>query len=227
MRFHRSSLQRFHSWRAGRIALPLGFLAVLAVGSHLVMDAGGEHVAATPIRVDARSYDSVHHAGGYALGALDESGLRNLARPIASPEEVALPVLEKADKRPAPTLVRAIEPSAVYRPQPHPASGAAPAAGAGHAPAQLIAYPAGVERFDQCTGNCETRDPMLGPIAYPAPQAQGAPEESGLLANTMIAPVISGARSMIDRTVDGAVSGTSAAYDAVKEKVSGALDLIR
>ncbi|MCJ8144778.1 hypothetical protein MKI84_17800 [Ancylobacter sp. A5.8] len=220
MRIHRSSLQRFHSWRAGRIALPLGFLAVLAAGSHLVMTSGGDDTASAPIRVDARSYDGARHGGGYALGALDESGLRNLARPIVSPEEIALPVLEKPDARPAPRLVRAIEPSAVYKPQ----AAHAAANGAEHSSTQLVAYPSGVERFDQCKGPCDTRDPMLAPIAFPGPQAQ---EEDGLLDRTMIAPVISEARSMIDRTVDGAVSGTSAAYDAVKQTVSGALDFIR
>lgn len=39
---------------------------------------------------------------------------------------------------------------------------------------KTAALPAGVERFDRCTGNCETRDPALAPLAMSPPNTPSA-----------------------------------------------------
>lgn len=227
MRFQRSSLQRSHAWRAGRIALPVGFLAVLMAGTYLVAGPT-DHEADKPVvvRQERVHYDPYHPDGGYNIGGHDQADMQGLARLITSPEP-ADKTAAKRDGRPAPTLVRAIEPSAVYKPPVAASIKAAPAVeptDTATAAQEDLTYPTGVERFDQCKDRCDTRDPFLTPITYPTVVAsEPEPASPGLFKGGLI----HGAREMFDRTVEGAVAGTSSAYDAMKHTVSGAIDMIR
>lgn len=226
MRFQRSSLQRFHAWRAGRIALPVGFLAVLMAGSYLIADPS-DHESSGPVivRQERVHYDPYHPDGGYDVSGLDQAGMQGIARQIASTAPADQSAAAKRDARPAPLLVRAIEPSAVYKPPVAGHAKAEPAVVHSEAAVQEnLAYPAGVERFDQCKDRCDTRDPMLTPITYPTASAsEPEPASPGLFKGGLI----HGARQMFDRTVEGAAAGTGAAYDVVKQTFSGAIDLIR
>ncbi|MCK0208147.1 hypothetical protein MWN33_08905 [Starkeya koreensis] len=149
----------------GRLLLPVGFALFLAVGTYVIAENSG-------------------YERGKAAQASAEESVRNLARLVAQPIELDEEPTEKGDRL-LPTMVRAIEPSAVYRaPTAHaakPAKASVAAGSAGVASAEesaAAALPAGVERFDHCQGACETRDPKVVRAAYPvlveSPEATAA-----------------------------------------------------
>lgn len=91
----------------------------------------------------------------------------------------------------------------------------------------VVVMPAGVERFDDCRTICDTRDPMVvasqpaprgAPVLMPAQPAAQAESETlfGL-------PPLPSAEQLLN----GAVDGTGAAIDRMKQAVEGAMDLVR
>jgi len=187
---------RIHSKRTNRIALPIGFAVLLGAGIYMANGTG------TP-------------------DATQPGQPEKVARVVTPAEDVEFNTVPKGNAPSIPTLLRAIEPAAVYKPA--VAEKKKPA----HEVAEkrVVAMPVGVERFDQCQGNCDTRDPMLVPVSYP-PVAQPpaarplepmrtADAESSLFS----LPSLPSPGELVDRTV----SGTKAAYGVVEGAVSGAV----
>lgn len=237
MRFSTTSLSGFHAWLPGRVMLPVGFALAIAAGTYVFAEGEGfERGKAAQASATERAQESV----------------KTLARLVAQPIELDDEPTEKGDRLDIPTMIRAIEPSAVYRPPQKPAVRAAsraegakqakPVAAAGQPESlspdavTMVSLPVGVERFDRCEANCDTRDPKVvrssypvvvgaqdvapGPNTPPAPVlARAEPEDEGFLG----LPPLPSASEIVDRTVQG----TSAAYDGMKQAVSGALDILR
>ncbi|MPT23293.1 MAG: hypothetical protein E2577_09945, partial [Starkeya sp.] len=161
MRSMLRSSSSFQSSLAGRLMLPVGFALAVAVGTYVVAE------------------DS-----GYLRGKAEQAGaqqaqesVKTLARLVAQPIDLAEEPTDKGDQLDIPTMIRAIEPGAVYKP---PQKAAKPAATrtthAGAAPLSsditVADLPAGVERFAQCGARCDSRDPMVRNA--PAPVAGSA-----------------------------------------------------
>jgi len=226
MRISTSLLSALRERVPGRLLLPVGFAVVVATGAYVVADGTG-------------------YERGKAAQASAQESVRNLARLVAQPIELDEEPTLKGDRQDLPTMIRAIEPSAVYRaPQAaRAASGSVKPKPAAEASAAIehAALPAGVERFDRCEGACETRDPKIVQTAYPvlmeSPEATAARVAAG--PNAPPAPVIAradeptagllglpplpSAGEIVDRTVQG----TTQAYDSMKQAVSGAIDFLR
>ncbi len=187
---------RIHSKRSNRIALPIGFAVLLGAGMYLANGTGTPDANETVRR-------------------------ENIARLVTPTDDVECNTAPRGNTIPAPELVRAIEPAAVYK----------PAVVEKKKPQEVavkreMALPAGVERFDQCRDNCDTRDPMLVPASYPvvlnqpaAPHAAVHEAESSLFG----LPSLPSPGEIVDRTV----AGTAAAYGVVKQAVSSTIDLVR
>ncbi|UOK72964.1 hypothetical protein [Ancylobacter polymorphus] len=172
MRSMLRSSSSFQSSLAGRLMLPVGFALAVAVGTYVVAE------------------DS-----GYLRGKAEQAGaqqaqesVKTLARLVAQPVDLAEEPSDKGDQLDIPTMIRAIEPGAVYKPPQKAAKPAAPSAAtrtthAGAAPLSsditVADLPAGVERFDQCGARCDSRDPMVrnapAPVAGSAAPAATAP----------------------------------------------------
>ncbi|WP_371347554.1 hypothetical protein [Ancylobacter sp. IITR112] len=149
----------FNAMLAGRMMLPVGFALAVAAGTYVVAE-----------------------SSGYARGKAEEAGTRQaqesvktLARLVAVPLDMSEEPTDKADQLDIPTMIRAIEPGAVYKPpvktaRPAAARPAAPAAGEPPLSSDITvaALPAGVERFDQCGARCDSRDPMVSRSPAPA-----------------------------------------------------------
>ena len=182
---------RIHSRRSNRIALPIGFAVLLGVGMYLANGTGAPDVN-----------EATHR--------------ENIARVVTPAEDVEFNTAPKGSSLPVPELVRAIEPAAVYKPavadkkKPHEAT-----------VKRVVALPAGVERFDQCTGNCDTRDPMLVPASYPVVTNQPARSSRAVEADSSLfsMPSLPSPGELLDKTI----SGTKAAYGTVEGAVSGAV----
>ncbi|WP_428031183.1 hypothetical protein [Ancylobacter sp.] len=161
MRFITGSRSTFQSWLPGRIMLPVGFALAIAAGTYVIAE-----------------------GNGYARGKADEAGARQaqesvktLARLVALPPDLAEEPTEKSDRLDIPTMIRAIEPNAVYKPthKTAKAPSAAPRLASVSATAEAplssditaASLPAGVERFDQCGARCDSRDPMVTHTSYP------------------------------------------------------------
>jgi hypothetical protein len=177
MRSFLRSRTSFQSSLAGRLMLPVGFALAVAVGTYVVAE------------------DS-----GYLRGKAEQAGaqqaqesVKTLARLVAQPVDLAEEPTDKGDQLDIPTMIRAIEPGAVYKPPQKAAKPAATSAAtrtthAGAAPLSsditVADLPAGVERFDQCGARCDSRDPMVrnapAPVAgSAAPAAAAAPASVG------------------------------------------------
>ena len=190
---------RIHSKRSNRIALPIGFAVLLGVGMYLANGTG------TPDPNEAASREKI-------------------ARLVTPADDVEFNTVPKGSTLPAPELVRAIEPAAVYKPavadkkKPHEAT-----------VKRVVALPAGVERFDQCQGDCDTRDPMLVPVSYPVvtnqPAAKPLEPMRPVEAETSLfsLPSLPRPGELVDKTV----AGTQAAYGVVKQAVTSTIDLVR
>lgn len=230
MRISSNLLSALRDRVPGRLLLPVGFAVVVATGAYVVAESTG-------------------YERGKAAQASAQESVRNLARLVAQPIELDEEPTLKGDRQDLPTMIRAIEPSAVYRaPQAARAAGSAKPRPAAEASAAIehAALPAGVERFDRCEGACETRDPKIVQTSYPAasypvltesPEATAARVAAG--PNAPPAPVIAradepaagllglpplpSAGEIVDRTVQG----TTQAYDSMKQAVSGAIDFLR
>ncbi|QIB33356.1 hypothetical protein [Ancylobacter pratisalsi] len=202
-------LARFHGWLPGRVLLPLGFAAMLAVGTYLVGTSPSDPSANT---------------------ALNRAAPPDVVRVISSSSATGDAATTAAATAPlsAPTYVRAIAPDAVYRPtRAHgTAEGARQASGsrlAGQEAREDVSMPSGVERFDDCGAACDTRDPLVVHSSYPAgmgpsqaqPQPAKAEDDQWL---DLPAP-----GEMFDR----AVEGTEAAYDTLKDAVGGVVQRFR
>jgi predicted component of type VI protein secretion system len=150
------SRSTFQSWLPGRVMLPVGFALVIAAGTYMIAE-----------------------GNGYARGKADEASaqqaqesVKTLARLVAQPIDLAEEPSDKGDQLDIPTMIRAIEPGAVYKP---PQKAAAKPATARTASAEaplssditVASLPAGVERFDQCGARCDSRDPMVTHAAAP------------------------------------------------------------
>lgn len=168
MRSMTRSRSTFQSWLPGRIMLPVGFALAVAAGTYVIAE-----------------------SNGYARGKADEAGaqqaresVKTLARLVALPPDMASDMVEeptdRTDRLDIPTMVRAIEPGAVYRPPQKTAKAgavrevaarttvaAAPAEAPLSSDIAVASLPAGVERFDQCGGRCDSRDPMVTRASYP------------------------------------------------------------
>ena len=161
------SRSSFQSSLSGRLMLPVGFALAIAAGTYVV----AEH-------------------SGYARGKAEEAGARQaqesvktLARLVAVPLDMTEEPTDKGDQLPIPTMVRAIEPGAVYKPhKPAKPTAARTATAAPALPSSDITVadlPAGVERFDQCGARCDSRDPMV--THAPAPVTVGTtPRPAGM-----------------------------------------------
>ena len=164
----------FTSSLTGRLMLPVGFALAVAAGTYIVAE-----------------------GSGYARGKAEQAGaqqaqesVKTLARLVAVPLDMSEEPTDKADQLDIPTMIRAIEPGAVYKPpqkaaKPASTSAATRTTHAGAAPLSsditVADLPAGVERFDQCGARCDSRDPMVqnapAPVAgnaAPAPSAAPA-----------------------------------------------------
>lgn len=151
------SRSTFQSWLPGRIMLPVGFALAIAAGTYVIAE-----------------------SNGYARGKAEEAGaqqaqesVKTLARLVAQPVDLAEEPTDKADQLDIPTMIRAIEPGAVYKPpQKVAAKPAAPRVTTGEAPLSsditVASLPAGVERFDQCGPRCDSRDPRVRGASAPA-----------------------------------------------------------
>lgn len=188
MRSMTRSRSTFQSWLPGRIMLPVGFALAIAAGTYVVAE-----------------------GNGYARGKADEAGtlraqesVKTLARLVAMPVDLTEEPTDKGDRLDIPTMIRAIEPGAVYKP-PHrtvkAATGTPRPAGA-EAPLSsdiaVAALPAGVERFDQCGARCDSRDPMVTRASYPVVVgARQMPPETAAIspATSSAAPVQPDARA--------------------------------
>ena len=190
---------RIHSRRSNRIALPIGFAVLLAAGIYMANGTG------TP---DAQAVAQPE----------------KIARLVPPTEDVEFNTVPKGNRAPLPELVRAIEPAAVYK----------PTVAEKKKPQEVVekrvaALPPGVERFDQCQGNCDTRDPMLVPVSYPAvanaPAARPLEPMRPLEAESSLfdLPALPSPGDLVDRTV----AGTQAAYGAIRQAVSSTIDLVR
>lgn len=204
MRHNWSSLSAFQAWLPGRVLLPAGFAALVAVSIYLVGD-----------------------GRGYERGVSEAVVVKDATQVVISEpaEDASVEALSKADRLDIPVLIRAIEPEAVYKP---------PQAGAGTAKpaktAAAMALPAGVERFDQCGAGCDTRDPMIVRTSYPVGAAataptdpQRAPEPQPQEAGLLGLPPLPAPGDILDRTV----KGTTAAYDAVKDGAVSTYDTVK
>ncbi|MDQ0510353.1 hypothetical protein [Ancylobacter amanitiformis] len=234
MRFAGTSYASFHGWLPGRILLPLGFGAAVLVGIYAFAD---DH--------------------GYRRALAEQVPQKNEARLIAEePSEALLNEAEaaaKSDRQGIPGLLRAIDPTALYRGAAEPASSVAVAAPAAvsapkHAAPHVAAVmPAGVERFDRCEGACDTRDPMIISASYHIGLTSAAADSVAAPtgAHAMLAapptpftpapaaPVaeaetggffgLPSAGAIVDRTVEG----TASAYGAVKNGAAAAVDSVR
>ncbi|MDF2618140.1 MAG: hypothetical protein K0S00_799 [Xanthobacteraceae bacterium] len=233
MRFSRTSLSSFGAGRTGRLMLPVGFALVIAAGTYFVAESEG-------------------YERGVADRASAQESIKNLARLVAQPIELDDDLLQKADRLQAPAMIRAIEPASVYRPgmSAHAKSkmdaaktAAAKAEGkAVGATAASAGLPTGVERFDRCGAGCDTRDPMIVRTSYPV--VVSAPmEASDQTADRELPPAIVENRAQAEddsflglrlpslpsagEMVDRTVAGTAAAYDGLKQSVTGAIDALR
>lgn len=229
MGFSRTSLSSFGAGRTGRLMLPVGFALVIAAGTYFVAESEG-------------------YERGVADRASAQESIKNLARLVAQPIELDDDLLQKADRLQAPAMIRAIQPASVYRPgmSAHVKSkmdaaktAAAKAEGkAVGATAAAVGLPGGVERFDRCDAGCDTRDPMIVRTSYPVVVA--APDDTpdrelppAIVENRAQAeddsflglrlPSLPSAGEMVDRTI----AGTAAAYDGLKQSVTGAIDSLR
>ncbi|MCS0497623.1 hypothetical protein NVS89_21255 [Ancylobacter sp. MQZ15Z-1] len=212
-----TSLARFQGWLPGRVMLPVGFAAILALGVYAV--GTGRHGA----------------EGETAQAAPPSDVVRVIS---AASDDTPAPARagHQKDDAPAPSLVMAIDPGAVYRPRAEHAAGAARTAT--HA-GEDMTIPAGVERFDTCGPGCDSRDPLVLHSSYPvrvAP-AQVAPAE---FATTQAAPQAARPAEADDdglfdlpslpapgEVYDRAVEGTSAVYDTLKQAVGGVVQRFR
>lgn len=229
MGFSRTSLSSFGAGRTGRLMLPVGFALIIAAGTYFVAESEG-------------------YERGVADRASAQESVKNLARLVAQPIELDDDLLQKADRLQAPAMIRAIQPASVYRPgmSAHAKSkmdaaktAAAKAEGkAVGATAAAAGLPGGVERFDRCDASCDTRDPMIVRTSYPVvvaapddtPERERPPaivenraqaEDDNFLGLRL--PSLPSAGEMVDRTV----AGTAAAYDGLKQSVTGAIDFLR
>lgn len=221
MRSRTTLLSGFRGSLPGRVMLPVGFALILAAGTYMVAE-----------------------SEGYQRGKTDQANaqesVKNLARLVAQPIELDAEPTEKGDQLDIPKMIRAIEPSAVYRPTEKAA--AKPVRPAGTVAATTpVSLPVGVERFDRCEGNCDTRDPMITHSSYPVLVSTSAPAPAASApASGTPAPTAPQARAEEDESflglpslpsageiVDRTVQGTSATYDTMKQAVSGAIDFLR
>ncbi|MDQ0348532.1 hypothetical protein [Ancylobacter vacuolatus] len=234
------SRSTFQSWLPGRIMLPVGFALAIAAGTYVIAE-----------------------SNGYARGKADEAGalqaqesVKTLARLVAQPVDLAEEPTEKGDQLDIPTMIRAIEPGAVYKPpQKAAAKAVAPHVTTGEAPLSsditVASLPAGVERFDQCGARCDSRDPMVTHAEAPLvvggqPEPAAAASPVGVPRDLAAAPVIVPPAPVVARVeepkegflglppiptaseiVDRTVEGTNRAYDGMKQAVNGALDFWR
>lgn len=220
MRFSKGFVSLSRSWLPGRVMLPVGFVVLVAVGAYLAADGGVQDKPA-----DGREV------------------VRLMAEPIELKEDLAL----DAPSREAPTMVRAIEPTAVYRPGATPHEGASQGSASARsaetatvgireramshvadAVAGIASLPTGVERFDHCGADCESRDPLVMRTTYVA-TATGVVRPDGIAGsradddNVFALPALPEAGELVDMGVQGA----TAVYDSVKGAVSGVIDLLR
>lgn len=208
--------------------LPVGFALIIAAGTYFVAESEG-------------------YERGVADQASAQESVKNLARLVAQPIELDDELLQKADRLQAPAMIRAIEPASVYRPgmsthaksKGEVARTAKTEAGRSVGATTTVAgLPGGVERFDRCGAGCDTRDPMIVRTAYPVvvaapddtPERERPPaivenraqaEDDSFLGLRL--PSLPSAGEVVDRTV----AGTTAAYDGLKQSVTGAIDALR
>lgn len=238
MPFMTRSRSTFQSWLPGRIMLPVGFALAIAAGTYVVAEDHGYMRG----KVD-----------GASAQARAEESVKTLARLVAQPVDLDEEPTEKGNRLDIPTMIRAIEPDAVYH-RPHKAAAKPAATATAHTAAttaDVAAMPSGVERFDQCGARCDSRDPMVTRVSYPVaagspqtPPASAPTQPLDLAAatpgpNAPPAPILASAEKkdegflglpplpsageLVDRTVEG----TTRAYDGVKQAVNGALDFLR
>lgn len=229
MRFSRTSLSAFAAGRTGRLMLPVGFALIIAAGTYVVAESEG-------------------YERGIADQASAQESVKNLARLVAQPIELDDDLLQKADRLQAPAMIRAIQPASVYRPgmSTRAKSKLETAKGDAGKPvgamATAVNLPTGVERFDRCGAGCDTRDPMIVRTSYPV--VVSAPmEASDRTADRELPPAIVENRAQAEddsflglrlpslpsagEMVDRTVAGTAAAYDGLKQSVTGAIDALR
>lgn len=194
-----SYASRIHSKRTNRIALPIVFAVLLGAGMYMANGTGSPD-------------------------AMQAAQPEKIARVVTPAEDVEFNTVPKGNSPSIPTLLRAIEPAAVYRPA--VADKKKPSEVAVE---RVAALPPGVERFDQCQGNCDTRDPMLVPVSYPMAVSPTAakplePMRPVEAESSMFSlPSLPSPGELVDRTV----AGTKAAYGVVKQAVTSTIDLVR
>ncbi|MBS7545251.1 hypothetical protein [Ancylobacter oerskovii] len=162
-----------------------------------------------------------------AISTSEEPASQPVARVILPPPAESAPAAHGG--HPAPTYVRAIESDAVYAPpksektvSTHKVEGAVPSAA-------VAALPQGVERFDRCSGECDSRDPLIERASYPqgapAPAYEvvgtPAPQEDNALFSL---PKWEDGVEMVDRAKAAVVSAGTEAAGTLKKAVDGASD---
>lgn len=138
---------------------------------------------------------------------------------VVLPPPAAMPAPAAHGGHPAPNYVRAIESDAVYTPQ------KIEKVVSNHRDASLAALPAGVERFDQCSGTCETRDPMIVHTAYDAPPAADPAPARSQEDNTLFSlPKWADGAALVDRATQATASAATSVVDTAKQAVTGVTD---
>lgn len=153
-----------------------------------------------------------------AISVSETKAPEPLAQLVLPPPSAALQSAEHGG-HPAPTYVRAIESDAVFVAQ------KAKKPLENHKVAEVSpTLPAGVERFDKCSGDCDTRDPLIVPVTYsivtpPTPLA--AQKEDNALFSL---PKFEDGAALIDRAKEATASATTSVVDAARQAVTSVGD---
>ncbi|MCB4770977.1 hypothetical protein LGR54_20415 [Ancylobacter sp. Lp-2] len=188
-----------------RAALPFGFALAVTAGSTVLMRA--------------------------AIFTGDAPAPQPVAQVVLPPPAEAAP--DTHGGHPAPTYVRAIESDAVYTPPKIEKAVVNHKVDEAARKPTVAALPQGVERFDRCTDDCDSRDPLIersnyteattATAAAPTYQVVDAPEsqESNALFSL---PKWEDGVEMIDKAKAAVVSAGSEAAGTLKKAVDGASD---
>lgn len=190
------SFKGFPAWMR-RAALPFGFALAVTAGSAAIM------------------HKAVSTAEAPAAPAVAQ---------ILPPPPAATPQAKARGGHPAPTYVRAIDPDAVYTPpkvaktvENHEVAESARKVSA-------ATLPEGVERFDRCAEDCDSRDPLIeraSLAASPTYEVVGTPaaQEGNPLFSL---PNLANGVGLVDRAREAVVSAGAGAADGMKKALESA-----
>ena len=189
----------------GRLALPATFIFAIGVMWALSdVDASGGSAGASDSA--ARNFNM----------PVDHSGTP-IARLIAVPLEVTTdPTVREADEI-APTMIRTIDPDALYRPSAQAETDQR--MGSFHGDAADFVIPTGVERFDSCGPACETGDPLVSRTSLPVRVAPSRLARAATDRETEDFPHLQRVKETAGNLLETAVAGTARIYENVRDTV--------